>query len=235
MPFLRGLLLTLLPPALAVVAAGTAAAGVWAAVRGSRRAWRIAVPGGVPGGVPVAVGAVSWAAVRVDHAAAVRLAGSAVDPAWRVAGGDPVPAFTLAAAVPDVGGDRGPVASADLRGRAVLVNFFAVACPPCRLELPRLDAARAARRYDRRYALPAVGRGETADAPAAFAAETGLSLPLHPDPDGATSAAFAAGGVPRTALLAPDGTVDTLVTGYGGREFDRLLERWDVLAGRVRP
>ena len=59
--------------------------------------------------------------------------------------GDPVPDFTLV----DLSGQT--VRFSDLEGRAVVFNFWATWCPPCRREMPLLDAIHKeyASRFDR--------------------------------------------------------------------------------------
>ncbi len=57
----------------------------------------------------------------------------AYEPAKIVDMGDPAPDFTLE----DTDGNK--VSLTDLRGKVVLVNFWATWCPPCRAEMPSMD------------------------------------------------------------------------------------------------
>lgn len=59
-------------------------------------------------------------------------------PAMMVALGDPAPDFQLE----DTHGNK--VSLASLRGKVVLVNFWATWCPPCRAEMPSMEALNSA-------------------------------------------------------------------------------------------
>ena len=77
------------------------------------------------------------------------------------------------------------VTLASLRGRSVLVNFWATWCPPCRAELPDLEAL--AQEKPGCLALLGVEAGcETPAEVAAFVRERGLSYPVVLD-DGSAS------------------------------------------------
>ena len=56
-----------------------------------------------------------------------------------------------------------------------------------------------------------------------------MSLPLCPDPSDAAFPLFADDGIPRTVLLAPDGTVHALVSGYSEPDFAALAGALDDL------
>jgi len=71
--------------------------------------------------------------------------------------------------------DGNPVRVSDYRGKVVVVNFWAIWCPPCRVEMPDLDAVY--RQYrDRGVVILAVNVSESSADIQAFAQKLGLSL-----------------------------------------------------------
>lgn len=75
-----------------------------------------------------------------------------------------------------------PVSLADYRGQVVVVNNWATWCPPCKAEMPDLQAYYDAHQ-SQGLALVAVDAGEGQDVVAAFVAEQGLSFAIWLDPN----------------------------------------------------
>lgn len=83
--------------------------------------------------------------------------------------GDAAPDFSLQ----DLNGET--VTLSQLRGRPILINFWATWCGPCRVEMPEIEAAY--RKYrDRGFAVLAVDVQEPPEDVRAFVAEMGLSF-----------------------------------------------------------
>lgn len=118
-------------------------------------------------------------------------------------------AVRVTAPAPDVrltslAGD--PVSLEGLQGSVVVFNTWASWCPPCRDELPALEAVW--RRY-READLVVVGAniGETQAAVQTFIDRSGLTFPIWLDPDEDSMRAFATISLPSTFLIDPTGTV----------------------------
>jgi thiol-disulfide isomerase/thioredoxin len=102
--------------------------------------------------------------------------------------------------------DGGTVDLADYHGQTVMINFWASWCPPCRAEMPLLDA------YYQEHAddglmLVAVNSGETPATAGAFIAQSGFTFPVGVDPNGDLSTAYQITGLPVTLVIDPDGEI----------------------------
>jgi thiol-disulfide isomerase/thioredoxin len=94
--------------------------------------------------------------------------------------------------------------SRELQSRPVIINFWASWCPPCRQEMPDLDAVA--------RAIPGVqfigvAIDDTPSNAAAYAAEVGTSYPIAVDSDYALDDAYAIQYLPQTWIIDTDGTV----------------------------
>lgn len=142
-------------------------------------------------------------------------------------GGKPVGA-TKGAQAPDfkletVGG--GSVQLADLRGQAVIVDFWDTWCPPCRRALPHLQELQD--QYAGKLTVVGVAFGRDGqDAVAKFLAERNMTFTCAlMDADFTTAAAY--GGVqsiPTTFLIDPEGVIREIwVGGYEKADYEAAI------------
>lgn len=150
-----------------------------------------------------------WAAMAV--AGAIGLFGSATGTAGR-----PAPDFEFH----PIGGDRQRLS--DLRGKPVVINFFATWCPPCMRELPELDRELAREFSDRGVMLLVVGIGESEDTLSRLKRAKGFAFTMAPDPDEAIFAKYRQRGIPCTYLIDADGKIARQIIGYDPREIAAL-------------
>ncbi|MEP7041119.1 MAG: TlpA disulfide reductase family protein [Chloroflexota bacterium] len=129
---------------------------------------------------------------------ALLLARPGLPPVVRV--GDPAPAFALA----DLDGN--PVRLADLRGRPVIVNFWASWCGPCVEEFPLLNSAAAAHEGEPLAIVGIVFR-DRSEAARAFLERMGATWPVAMDPGDAIATRFGIIGPPDTFFINRDGIV----------------------------
>ncbi len=137
-----------------------------------------------------------------------------------VAAGDKMPGFAVASI-------KDPVLridSASYNGRAVLIDFWATWCPPCREELPHIEKLWKDNK-DRGLVVMAVTTDDLATV-AKFRAEQNAQLPMFLDEDRKMSRAFGITGLPTTIVVGKDGKVLYSSIGYdagGDAELDAAV------------
>jgi thiol-disulfide isomerase/thioredoxin len=104
-----------------------------------------------------------------------------------------------------------PIRLADLRGKAVWVNFWTTWCPPCQSEVPILRDV-SARYKDRGLVLVAISVQETSPADvAAYAARYQLGYTIGFDGSGAIFRAFKGYGLPTQVFIDANGVIAAIV------------------------
>ena len=108
---------------------------------------------------------------------------------------------------------------AQLRGRVVLVNFWATWCPPCRREMPSMERLSQALKGEA-FSVLAVDVGEDADTIEAFTGQldTMPTFPILLDTQSGVMQAWKVAGLPTTFLVDKQGHI--VASAIGGREFD---------------
>ena len=110
-----------------------------------------------------------------------------------------------------------------LRGKVVLVNFWASWCEPCRAEMPSLQAL--AEREKARLVVLTINLKESPEAIARFVQSTGLTLPVVRDPLGDVARAWGIKIYPSTVLVDSADQVRSVVRGaldWAGSEGEAL-------------
>lgn len=94
----------------------------------------------------------------------------------------------------------------DYRGKAVLVNFWATWCAPCREEMPSIEELRLGL-HGKPFVVLAVNVGESARVARDFAGKLTLEFPLLLDRDLRTTKAWSARILPASFVIGPDGRI----------------------------
>jgi thiol-disulfide isomerase/thioredoxin len=100
---------------------------------------------------------------------------------------------------------------ADMRGRAVLINFWASWCEPCRQEMPSLQRLAASRAQE--LIVLTVNFKDAPRSAEQFMAQTDLQLPVVSDRDGALARQWGVRVFPSTVLIDSEGVVLSTVRG----------------------
>ena len=120
--------------------------------------------------------------------------------------------------------DGSTVKLADLKGKVVLLNFWATWCPPCRAELARVEKDIIEKFKGEPFVFIPVSRGEKRETVAAFREKMGYTFPMGLDTDGRVYAEYAQTYIPRNFLIGKDGKVVKASVGYDEAEFAELIK-----------
>ncbi len=111
--------------------------------------------------------------------------------------------------------DGRQVSLRELRGRPVLVNFWATWCAPCRREMPLIEQTAA---EHSKVAVLLVDERDSRDAARGFVNELHIRSTVLFDGDGAVGDRYGISGLPTTFFIRPDGTVEGRYVGETNRQ-----------------
>jgi len=127
--------------------------------------------------------------------------------------------------LPDLEGK--PHRLADYRGKAVLVNFWATWCVPCREEMPSIERLRVSLE-GKPFVVLAVNLAEPEQRIRKFLEAMPVRFPVLLDRDGQAAKAWQARVLPATFILGPDGVVRYQY--YGELDWSKPAIRDAILA-----
>ncbi|MBH8556661.1 TlpA family protein disulfide reductase [Hymenobacter negativus] len=141
--------------------------------------------------------------------------------------GQPMPAFT-------VSNEQETIKSLNLKGKVVLINFFATWCGPCMQELPQMQQFWTAHKSNKNLVVLVIGREHSQSEITAFKAKKGFDLPMYPDEKRTVYSLFATQYIPRNYLVDAQGNIAYTSVGFEQQEFNRMTSKVEELLKRAQ-
>ena len=133
--------------------------------------------------------------------------------------GDMAPDFTL----PMYGG--GEVKFSALKGKVVLLNFWATWCPPCMQELSTVQEQIIDRFNGEEFAFIFASRGDSVEAIEKCRRDRGFNFPMAMDQNEEVFKLFAKKGIPHNYLIDREGRIVHIELGYTPEDFAEFVKK----------
>jgi peroxiredoxin len=136
--------------------------------------------------------------------------------------GEPVPSFEF---------EKSPGKAqniSELKGKTVLITFFATWCGPCRKELPHIQSDIYNKyKNNPNFELLIIGREHSWDEVNRFKAENKFTMPFFPDQERKIYSKFASKYIPRNFLISAEGKILYNTIGFEEKDFKILKQTID--------
>ncbi len=132
--------------------------------------------------------------------------------------GDKAPDFT----VEMVNGEQ--ITLSKLKGKVVLINFWATWCPPCRQEFTHVQKEIIDHFKGQEFVFLPISRGEKKSVVEAFRQKQGYTFPMGLDPKQEIYKKYASNYIPRNFVVGKDGKVIYVSVGFEPAEFSNMIK-----------
>jgi peroxiredoxin len=131
--------------------------------------------------------------------------------------GQKVPGFSVTTL------DGNVLKSSELKGKVVLINFFATWCGPCMTEMPKVEKDIWQALKSDKLVVLAIGREHSKEELVKFNKEKGFKFSIAPDPKREVYSLFAKQFIPRNYVIDKNGTIVFQSMGYTPEEFGKMI------------
>ena len=117
----------------------------------------------------------------------------------------------------------------DLKGKIVLINFWATWCPPCQEELKRVQKEIIDRFKGKDFVFLAISREESKEQVKKFRERNGYTFPMGLDPERKIYSKFATATIPRNFIIDKKGKIVEIEVGYTKEASAKMIEKLERL------
>jgi thiol-disulfide isomerase/thioredoxin len=129
--------------------------------------------------------------------------------------------------------ENDPVLLTDLRGKAVVITFWATWCPYCLKELPILNGVQAAAGKDKLQVIAVNTESRDVFRKVSRALRS-LDLQLAYDPDKKGQESYGVRGIPHMVIIGRDGNIVAIYRGYSEDKLDDILASINRATGAIQ-
>ena len=170
--------------------------------------------------IALVVAIIFWPVEATATDSSVPTAQDDIEATTLIHAGDIAPDFTVEML------DGSKVTLSELRGKVVLVGFWATWCPPCRQELSHMQKDVIDRFAGKDLVVLPISRGEKRKTVEEYIAKMGYTFPIGLDGDQSIYRKYASNYIPRSFVVGRDGKVVYVAVGYDeqiAKEIDAAI------------